>query len=108
MRTKNTALPPARVDIDTRGEKTVATLWNGAYIETVNQDGLTEYEYDIYQIETRLRPSLADDINSKFDVWYEAAKSAEIIQPDITIEERMTIIEYKTDNIIDILAEALL
>lgn len=89
MRTKNTALPESRVVVDTRGEKTTVALWNGGYIETVNQDGLTEYEYDVYHFDTRLRPNLAEIIEADFDVWYQAAKEIEEtpIEPKLTLEE---------------------
>lgn len=89
MITKNTALPASRVIVDTRGEKTTVALWNGGYIETVNQDGLTEYEYEVLHIETRLRPNLAEIIEGNFDVWYEAAKKIEETpkEPQLTLEE---------------------
>lgn len=89
MKTRNTALPAARVVVDTRGDKTTVALWNGAFIETVNQDGLTEYEYDVYHFETRLRPNLADIIENNFDVWYNSAKNIEETpkQPNLTLEE---------------------
>lgn len=77
MKTRNTALPLSRVVVDTRGSKTTVALWNGGYIETVNQDGLVEYEYDIYHFEARLRPNLAEIIEANFDVWYNAAKKIE-------------------------------
>ncbi|HPK52831.1 MAG TPA: hypothetical protein PK114_00125 [Smithellaceae bacterium] len=91
MKTKNTALPSSRVVVDTRGSKTTVALWNGGYMETVNQDGLTEYEYDVLHIETRLRPNLAEIIESNFDVWYNAAEEAEIpaVQPP-TLDELAT------------------
>lgn len=108
MITRNTALPPSRVVVDTRGSKTTVALWNGGYIETVNQDGLTEYEYDVLHIETRLRPNLAEIIESNFDVWYEAAEKAEVpaVQPP-TIEQRVTTVEEEQTKIIDALATAL-
>jgi len=89
MKTRNTALPPARVIVDTRGEKTTVALWNGAFMETVNQDGLVEYEYDVLHIETRLRPNLEEIVESNFDVWYEAAKNIEEtpIEPKLTLEK---------------------
>jgi hypothetical protein len=77
MKTRNTALPSSRVVVDTRGSKTTVALWDGVYIETVNQDGLTEYEYEVLHIETRLRPNLAEIIDANFDVWYNAAKDTE-------------------------------
>ena len=88
MKTRNTALPESRVIVDTRGEKTTVALWNGGFMETVNQDGLVEYEYDIYHFEARLRPNLAEIIDSDFDVWYNAAKDTEIttVKPP-TLEE---------------------
>lgn len=91
MKTRNTALPPSRVVVDTRGSKTTVALWNGGYIETVNQDGLIEYEYDIYHFETRLRPNLAEIIEGNFDVWYNAAKDTEIttVKPP-TLDELAT------------------
>ena len=104
MKTRNTALPAARVIVDTRGEKTTVALWNGAYMETINQDGLVEYEYDVLHTETRLRPNLAEIIEDNFDVWYHAANVAEYPHGEITIEERVSVVEYKTDSIIDILA----
>jgi hypothetical protein len=88
MKTRNTALPAARVIVDTRGEKTTVALWNGGYMETVNQDGLVEYEYDILHIETRLRPNLVEIIEANFDVWYNAAKKIEETpKPQPTLEE---------------------
>lgn len=106
MKTRNTALPAARVIVDTRGSKTTVALWNGEYIETVNQDGLTEYEYDVLHIETRLRPNLAAIIEENFDVWYNAAN--EIIDPITpTIEQRVATVEEEQTKIIDALATAL-
>lgn len=89
MKTRNTALPLARVVVDTRGEKTTVALWNGAYMETVSQDGLVEYEYDVLHTVTRLRPNLAEIIENNFDVWYNSAKNIEEtpIEPKLTLEE---------------------
>lgn len=89
MRTRNTALPESRVVVDTRGSKTTVALWNGGYMETVNQDGLVEYEYDVYHFDATLRPNLAEIIDSDFDVWYNAAKNIEetLIEPKLTLEE---------------------
>lgn len=91
MKTRNTALPAARVIVDTRGSKTTVALWNGGYIETINQDGLIEYEYNVLHIETRLRPNLAEIIEDNFDVWYETAEKAEVpaVQPP-TLDELAT------------------
>lgn len=106
MKTRNTALPSARVVVDTRGEKTTVALWNGAFMETVNQDGVTEYEYDVLHTETRLRPNLAELIEANFDVWYETVKEqSEAISP--TIEQRVTTVEEEQTKIIDALATAL-
>lgn len=89
MKTRNTALPESRVIVDTRGSKTTVALWNGGFMETVNQDGLVEYEYDIYHFEARLRPNLAEIIESNFDVWYNAAEKIEETpkEPQLTLEE---------------------
>jgi hypothetical protein len=89
MKTRNTALPSSRVVVDTRGSKTTVALWNGGFVETVNQDGLVEYEYEVLHIETRLRPNLAEIIEGNFDVWYEAAKEIEETPktPNLTLEE---------------------
>ena len=62
--------------VDTRGgENKTRSLWNGAFMETVNQDGLVEYEYDVLHTVTRLRPNLAEIIENNFDVWYNSAKN---------------------------------
>lgn len=107
MKTRNTALPPARVIVDTRGEKTTVALWNGGYIETVNQDGLVEYEYDVLHAETRLRPNLAEIVEANFDVWYEAANEIAEPLPLKPLEDRVTTVEQEQTKIIDALAMAL-
>lgn len=106
MKTKNTALPLSRVAVDTRGTKTVVELWDGTYTESKNQEGSTEYEYDMYLLETRLRPGLAKIIESNFDVWHAAAKAKGDPEPSKPIEERVATVEQEQTKIIDALATA--
>ena len=107
MTVKDLAIPPSRVQIDTRGVRTTVTLWDGSYIDTVDQDGKTEYEFSIYQIQTRSRANLAKAVDDNFSVWLEAAKAEEqkrIIPP---IEERVGNLETESDALADVLAAAL-
>ena len=64
MRVRNSALPLSRVEIDTKGDKTVVTLWDGNYTEEndTGEGGLAPaYSYEIYQLEVKPRSTLAED-----------------------------------------------
>lgn len=86
MRVRSSEIPAAKVVVDTIGDKTTISLWNGEYdiIET-EQTGIEggersepTYEYDLYLIDAVLRPNLKESVLEKFDVWYEAAKKKEL------------------------------
>lgn len=84
MKVKSNTLPASRVVLDTVGNKTTATLWDGSYTESeipadqeIESVGATEYEYDLYQIAAQARPGLRESIEARFDAWYAAAKNEE-------------------------------
>lgn len=84
MKVKSNTLPASRVVLDTVGNKTTATLWDGSYTESeiqadqeIESVGATEYEYDLYQIAVQARPGLRESIEVRFGAWYTAAKNEE-------------------------------
>ena len=107
MTVKDLAVPSSRVQVDTRGARSTVTLWDGSYIETVNQDGKTEYEFSIYQIQVRTRANLSQAVHDSFSVWLEAAKAEEQKQIIPPLEERVGNLETESDALADVLATAL-
>ena len=82
MRVRNSALPLSRVEIDTKGGKTVVTLWDGNYTEEEASDGgeggaQPVFNYEIYQIETPFRSTLKEDIEASFEAWWKAGADRE-------------------------------
>lgn len=85
MRVTNSALPLSRVEIDTKSGKTVVTLWDGNYTEeteaATGEEGAAQpvFAYEIYQIETTFRSTLAEDIEREFEVWWNAGAERECL-----------------------------
>ena len=88
MRVRSSEIPAAKVVVDTIGDKTTISLWNGEY-DTIEAEQVgnevegdeqreSTYEYDLYLIDAVLRPNLKESVLEKFDVWYEAAKKKEM------------------------------
>lgn len=105
MRVRNSALPLSRVEIDTKGDKTVVTLWDGNYTEETDtgEGGLAPaYSYEIYQLEVKPRSTLAEDIERDFSTWW--AAGAERERSTRNAEEA----RRETAEIADALAETLL
>lgn len=96
MKVKSATLPLSRTDINIRLNEhntTIAEviLWNGNYIESLNDEGTTEYEYDLFITKTRNRNNLVQSIENNFEVWYNKAKADEIAElikkPPLTIDK---------------------
>jgi hypothetical protein len=77
MNVKSNALPLSRVDVNTRGNKTTVTLWDGSYTESSDAEGNAVYSYDVYQKTLRARKDFADIITGNFKTWYDNIKSEE-------------------------------
>ncbi len=95
MITTSTALPQSRVMIDTIGDKTTVTLWDGTYTSEIVDGGegiglQTEYTYALYQLGTPIRPDLAKAVERNFDKWYASAKQHEQEEKNQKEAEKMT------------------
>lgn len=111
MKVRNTALPASRVAIDTIGEKTTVSLWDGTYTvhaaavdPEMGEQSTVEYEYSLYQMPVRLRPGMAESIEANFGDWYAAAaeretaeanaRSAAVMEREISGHLMDTLLDY--------------
>lgn len=97
MLVRSSELPKAKVVVDTVGDKTTVTLWDGQYSTVEDVQETSElgapaesvYEYTIYLIDAVLRPTLQQSVEDNFDVWYAAAKSKEAAVQNLEVEQEI-------------------
>lgn len=71
-------------------------------IEEVEENGVEEktYEADVYTVLTSYRENLLETVTKDREVWLAAAKAAETEESKKTLEERVTELEERQDDMI--------
>lgn len=87
MKIEMSGMPSSPYEIIVKEDQAFIRFYENA--EEISTDEIPKWKCDMYQLQVRNRPNLAESVQTHYNKWLAAAKAKEMVAEQPTTEERL-------------------